>query len=312
LEGILTMLKIPLLEVGPIEIIKNLYSLLKKSASNVEVFVWWLVALVYGAKVYLGYEYIMRKKLIGEYHWYTDNDFIYDNYNDFVILIALILIPIIVKMIYEITPMQLIFHLFSHSRKQIKGNVANVDTMPDKSNDISGMAICEYMHQLEKESLQIAEKIYSRAGVYLIVGISIAMSGIFIFAAFPIRIAQDREVMAGILDMLPRFGALFFVEFIAFFFFKQHRIMMDEFRYYESVKRQRQSNLVLVKLSTSMECQTSIDLLSKHMRLFDNPVKINSNQTTELLELRKIPSEEIGILDKILELLHLIKTNKSE
>jgi hypothetical protein len=46
-----------------------------------------------------------------------------------------------------------------------------------------------------------------------------------------------------------RFGVLFFIEFVAFFFLRQYRATMDEFRYYETAQRNREDNLMILVLS---------------------------------------------------------------
>ena len=48
--------------------------------------------------------------------------------------------------------------------------------------------------------------------------------------------------------LAPRFGILFFIELIAFFFLRQYKAAMEEFRYYEAIKRQREETLALVAM----------------------------------------------------------------
>ncbi len=42
------------------------------------------------------------------------------------------------------------------------------------------------------------------------------------------------------LVLLPGFGILFFIEFVAFFFLRQYRSALDEFRYYDAIRRNRE------------------------------------------------------------------------
>jgi hypothetical protein len=57
--------------------------------------------------------------------------------------------------------------------------------------------------------------------------------------------------MENLLHTLPRFGILFFIETIAFFFLRQYRTAMDEYRYFEAIKRKREENFVLLCLLAS-------------------------------------------------------------
>ena len=40
--------------------------------------------------------------------------------------------------------------------------------------------------------------------------------------------------------LLPGFGILFFIEFVAFFFLRQYRSAMDEFPVYDAIRRNRE------------------------------------------------------------------------
>jgi hypothetical protein len=104
----------------------------------------------------------------------------------------------------------------------------------------------------------IADRIYSRSGVYLLIGVLIAFSGLTFFYLQTLPLAPGKDLYAVLVALLPRFGVLFFIELIAFFFLRQYRAAMDEFRYFEAIKRSREDNVAIVALAKS---ESAIDIL---------------------------------------------------
>lgn len=72
--------------------------------------------------------------------------------------------------------------------------------------------------QLVKNAEDLSNKIYRRSGVYLIFGVLIAFSGILYFSFQSITVSGEVDTTQLIILLLPRFGILFFIELIAFFF----------------------------------------------------------------------------------------------
>lgn len=316
-RGVADIMLRPLIRAAEdvINIFSKIFNFFTKNSGTKEVLLWWLAAGACSIKLIYTYNYLMRSRWDNGMRYY-DNDFFFEFFNDFLIIVALYLLPVIVKMIFNVTPVLLIWRSIMNLRPQHAGDVIHVYTNNEDATTatLNGndreVSVCDYMKQLESDSNVIAERTYSRAGVYLLTGIVIAILGIAVFVAYTKEMKQEREFTVVILDLLPKFGVMFFVEFIAFYFFKQHRVLMDEFRFYESIKRQRQSNLVIVKLAN--ENETLLNSVSGHIKLFDNPDKMGANETTGLNELRKLSNEELGIFHKILDLTQFIKSEEGK
>lgn len=110
-----------------------------------------------------------------------------------------------------------------------------------------------------------------------------------------------------VIDYLPRFGALLLVEFVAFFFLKQYRIMLEEYRYYESLKRKRQDDLSFALfLEYNKDNQELIKLVSQ--RFSDTILhKIGKDETTQVLETQKILNQEMDLIGKLTDLIKSAK-----
>jgi hypothetical protein len=100
---------------------------------------------------------------------------------------------------------------------------------------------------------------------------------------------------------------LFFIEFIAFFFLKQYRIMLEEYRYYEAIKRKRQDNLNLIELIETHK--DNLELLKLLTESISQTVitKLSNGETTEILETQKIVNQDLDIFSKFTDLIKEIK-----
>jgi len=112
-----------------------------------------------------------------------------------------------------------------------------------------------------------------------------------------------------ILSYIPRFGALFFVEFIAFFFLKQYRIMLEEYRYYEAVKRRRQDALGALDIIEKYQDKPEVLKLALTVITDESYLpRLTKDDTTQLIETHKLLNQETDFIGKLGD---LIKTLKS-
>jgi len=143
----------------------------------------------------------------------------------FEVLIGVIvaIFPFVFYQVFEQYPLQ---SLRKKSRSpniliQGDGNIVHVPKSEAKTENLheieGGIGL---LTQLVINSDELSNKIYKRSGVYLIFGVLIAFSGILYFSFQSISIPEKQEFTLVLLSLLPRFGILFFIEFIAFFFFK--------------------------------------------------------------------------------------------
>lgn len=155
--------------------------------------------------------------------------------------------------------------------------------------------------RLARESGVLSERIYTRAGVYLLFGVFIALTGVMFFyvqASGVPKTVPMGELMA---TLAPRFGVLFFIELVAFFFLRQYRSAMDEFRHFEAIKRNREENLALILLTTKEWKGVDIYKAIGACAFNSTVGYLKSGDTTEVLEARKLSKDELALFEKIVD-----------
>lgn len=186
----------------------------------------------------------------------------------------------------------------------------NITSRPEDPN-----TTIQLLSQLAQKAEALANRIYVRSGVYLIFGVLIAFSGIAYFSLQNISVTttQSADISTQLISLAPRFGILFFIEFIAFFFLKQYRAAMDEFRHYDTIKRNRESQLAILLIATKEFPGQNFVTVVEKANFFDQIGKLGSGETTEFLEANKLNKNELdGMKDLISELLGKLKaTEKS-
>lgn len=177
---------------------------------------------------------------------------------------------------------------------------AVAETEPE---DVPARTPLEQLHKQSALSRKTAGKLFGRAGVYLFIGVMIAATGLaFFYAASSTAIAKpSADVSHALLDLAPRFGILFFIEFLAFFFLKQYRAAIDEFRYYEAITRSREE-MVFSYLALAEANDPPMIAEAIRAGMFSSKVaSLAPGHTTELLETRKVEGSDLAGLAKILE-----------
>lgn len=255
------------------------------------------------------------------------------NYNRFVLAICAFLFPVVYRLIFNELPLASLRSIWA-DRKNFKFDNYKVYSDSFKSNSIeekeilvsnknlrfSKHAIETKIDELEKSaaisntsidllskyaenSKQLSERMFSRAGVYLFVGVIISFSGLFFFYSQTLFLTQATSIdMNFVLLIAPKFGILFFLEIVAFFFLRQYRSAMEEFRYYESIKRKREETLALIKYAAENEKSLEPLELVRAESFYSKSTTLNHGETTEILENRKLEKNEIILLEKVIDL----------
>ena len=138
-------------------------------------------------------------------------------------------------------------------------------------------------------------------------GVSVAFSGL-VFFYYQTTDLVNSENVASAVNLAPKFGILFFIELVAFFFLRQYRSAMDEFRYYESIKRKREETLALIQIANAQKIDIDIFELIKSESFFSRPHTIKTNESSEIIESRKLEKNELDVLEKLIEI--IAKTKK--
>lgn len=229
-----------------------------------------------------------------------------DNVSSISSAILIIIFPIFFRLTFGAFPLESIFVSFRRI-ESIKGTfespfeqVGPVNqtrpTMAQNAND-------DYLLGLALSSRHLAKTIFSRAGLFLLVGVFFAVSGLLFFymntvSGSTTELANQNTV---IISLAKHFGILFFIEFIAFFFLRQYRSAMDEFRYYESLQRSREETYAMVKLIEEKGEKVDVFKLVENCGFRSGAEKLDSGQSTDLLESKKLAKDEAEIISKIVE-----------
>ncbi|NOQ75615.1 MAG: hypothetical protein GQ574_26645 [Crocinitomix sp.] len=295
-------------------------------AAIVEIVIWVLFAVAGGFKTYYSQIFSFKLETI------NSNDSLFSFYsivlNSIIIGSLVWIIPILWKIIFNVFPFEnLRYYIRTRETKEndspsSKENKLVPSAVADNSTEKQTQRLKKSLKDFESEDLlvhlcgmsgRLSRKMYGRSSAYLFIGSFIAILGIVYFSFQSVSILQNTpRNFELIIQFLPRFGALFFVEFVAFFFLKQYRITMDDFKYYESIKRQRESNLIILKLqSESMfdNDQEKLQTLIKNLSLFNNPNLLKNSETTESIENRKFSNEELNVMSNIISQIGNLKNS---
>lgn len=236
-------------------------------------------------------------------------------YLDFLLAFATFFFPIIFRLIFGVLPLEALRRRRAQQQLEsptppssdlpaaelkeaeirVLSDALGAEQMADSS---ASRLFAYYAHSSRK----LAQSIYNRAGVYLLVGVLVAFSGL---AFFYVQTAQAplpaTDGMSLIVSFAPKFGILFFIEFVALFFLRQYRAAMDEFRYYEAIKRNREETLALIKISVDSEKPLDPLELVKNQSFFSKAGVLSKDQTSEIIESRKLEKNELELLEKVID-----------
>lgn len=187
----------------------------------------------------------------------------------------------------------------NNSKETITSSQSN--GIPSKSSAIQNETAESYLKELIFSSQSLSKNIYNRGSLYLMIGLICAFAGIAFFYSQTHVVDSSKTPSQQILSILPNFGVLFFLELVAFFFLRQYRTVMDEFRYYEAIKRSREETLAIIKFTLESGKEVDLAEVIEKGRLGGNPNKLEAGQSTEILEARKLDKSELETLSKLVE-----------
>ncbi|PIF60056.1 hypothetical protein [Flavobacterium sp. 2] len=283
-----------------------------------EIYIWLFISLLVGGRPF--YWGVIRGKAYYE-------DFFMNFYIEILFAILVFLFPFLFNLIYTEFP-------FEFLRNKRRGNHVFIELKDDEKsskidftveNEKSTISTGEGSQKLKKEEIllenylfrskEIADKLYSRAGAYLLIGCLIAFVGVLFFYFQTTNLHNSltpilKDLTTGriLFEYLPRIGTLVFVEAIAFFFLKQYRTTMEEFRYYEAIKRQRENQLTILGFFKDYEDSPDrFEKLINSLDFSDNPNKLSKGDSNTIIETSKVDTKDFEVIDKFVELLKLYK-----
>ena len=269
-----------------------------------ELFAWCLIpAIVFVRLAFFmavdGYD--VRWFVLKDYYW------------DVVIAMLILVFPIFFRQIFGVLPLKFIM-LKSGEKGSVVNiggdyivtaqNTATLNGSDSAESQSPGMALL-LRHAVGSRAL--AQGIYGRAGVYLLVGVLVAFSGLIFFYTQTSGVSSSVTVDSFVFLLAPKFGILFFIEYVAFFFLRQYRSAMEEFRYYESIARRREEVNALLKLSAESASSVKFMEFVKNDSFFSKGAVLEKGQTTETLEARKLEKGEIELLEKVVDTIAKVK-----
>jgi hypothetical protein len=270
----------------------------------IEIYIWLFIAFVAG----------FRPLFYGATYGLEEINFFLDFYGETLLSILILLFPHLFKLIYNELPFE-----YLRNRRRIAIGLNTQESLDELNNhqnkeqeftksklELKDVEPNQFEINLKK-SQRVADKIYARGGAYLLIGCLIAFAGVLFFYFQTVALPISNGTMSYsrlLLEYLPRLGTLIFVEAIAFFFLRQYRRTMDEFRYYDSIKRQRENQLAVFKLVVTY---------SENPVIFEKIIGFSSfnEEPNRLIPANPIKEKEVTseetLIDKILELIKLSK-----
>ncbi|TBL82177.1 hypothetical protein EYY95_21705 [Hafnia alvei] len=208
--------------------------------------------------------------------------------------IVVIIFPVLYTLIYGRLPIQ------KWRMSNLNSNESNNDSENKKDPIL-------YLEGLVNSSNELAMIIYKRASLYLLVGVLIAICGVTFFT---LQASDSYLNFSGgnyFLLYVSKLGVLIFIELVAFFFLKQYRITMDDFRYYEGLKRSREETFAIIQIMLEKNPDVHVFDLVEKCGFRSSPDKLNIGQTLDHIESRKYTKYEF---DLIIDLIEKINKNR--
>lgn len=165
------------------------------------------------------------------------------------------------------------------------------------------LSAIDFIYSAYIQSSELTTKLYKRAGIYLVFGVIIAIGGLVFFSLQHFNVTEADKINSIIIKVLPYAGILFFIEFIAFFFLRQYRQAMHEFRYFESIKRSRESQIFIFLSAPDSFKNEKPDEFIKQLNLFDKHGILKKDEISEVLEIEKANKNDLELLSNIINVI---------
>lgn len=271
-----------------------------------ELLLWYTAAFIFSARFWLDLRYLNPGIGVSNVDL---SDILQNRYLDLLVGVLVGFFPLLFYQVMGKFPFEFVrWRRASHERidpKEGDHSLVVREKGLDIENSTHQVDAIQLARVLADSSRELAEKIFARSGIYLIVGVLVAFSGLaFFYAQTP---QKEMKWDSLLLALAPRFGILFFIELVAFFFLRQYRAAMDEFRYFESIKRKREENMLMLALSKPSGSGVNLLQLLEMWDLSSTPRHLSTGETTEVLETRKLTKDEISLFEKMLDSISAVR-----
>jgi uncharacterized membrane protein SpoIIM required for sporulation len=153
-----------------------------------------------------------------------------------------------------------------------------------------------------------------RPNALLFIGTLVAVAGLIFFvltlpgSRYGILLPTDsgttsQDFWSAGLQLLPRLLMLIFIQVLAGFFLRQYRSSMEDFRYYESILRHREAQLLSYILRKKIGDSESILAFAEEIMKEQSIGVLSQGQTTAALEAQRLAANDISsFYEKLAEL----------
>jgi hypothetical protein len=227
-----------------------------------------------------------------------------------------LLFPILVAQIFGAPPLALLRASFNRLRQfKLHGVELDLSEAEVEAASLTKAQVTEARQALAADpraslaiyaerTSELTQKIYGRSGVYLLVGVIISFVGLGFFWVRTRELPPvANNYIEHFLNLMPGIGILFFIEFVAFFFLRLHRASMDEFRYFDAIRRSREESLIILKMFAENPTPVPTKDVLTAMNIYSTAGKIGKDETTEMLEARRLQRDESVVFEKLIDTL---------
>lgn len=213
---------------------------------------------------------------------------------------------------FTLTSKAIIVDIVSGIINKLK-NTENAASASDPAYDFDPAYAFKNYISRSRETLKSAQR---RPNALMMVGAFTAISGlVFFVSTLPGFIADSNlgsnqaNLASELVDLIPRFLMLIFIQLLAGFFLRQYRTSMEEVRYYEAVLRVREDKMIaycMVKQIGNEEIKKVADsLISGEGK---DIMKLQNGESTITIETYRNDDNEFkGPIDKVIELIKGLK-----
>lgn len=232
-----------------------------------------------------------------------------------ILLSCISFFPFLFELLTGKYPFELIRSLIIPSREQHESS-------SQESNDNEDTNICNiYIKHYRKT----ANLLLNKSNKYIVIGYFIALSGVLVFILLTGQMNTSNEtnykldslkginiwdcVIYLITINLPRFGVLFFIEYIAIFFLKQYRVLLEEFRYYKLIECNMIQYQIIIKFID--EYKNTPEIIDKFIKYIDSHSIIVPGITgSHKIKTEKLVYDDLDLLSKVTSLVQAVKSKE--
>jgi|GEM_PF-3986352 len=216
------------------------------------------------------------------------------------------------RLIFGVSPFTMLRSRFGIFEKRLSKDIDELRKRRREFNVLYSNGISSeesYYASLSESSRKLSSGLYNRAGAFLLFGGAVAIGGLIYFSyeftpTLDKLIVDKDSPLKPLPFMLSKFGALIFLELLAFFLLRQYKFTMDEFRYYQGVQRLREENLFYIKLLREEISKRDLVELLREGEAYD---RIKNTDSSLIIESKKLHNDELELLNKVVDKIKLAK-----